>query len=128
MIAHPEMAAKAPMLDYVLSKKPPTIVTDGDAQSSRPQSPAATPPVDAPRANQAVAKEPLDNRPTASLSGFSQPIATQESVQPSTYYAPAAPRIGGSERLLDFETTQSALGPPLGVSQNGAAQAGSSAP
>ena len=58
MIAHPEMAAKTPVLDYVLSKKPPTIVTDGDAQSSRPQSPAATPPVDAPLATQAVAVAP----------------------------------------------------------------------
>jgi outer membrane protein TolC len=132
MIVHSEMAARTPELNYVLAKKPPELATDGGVKSSSPQSapqsPATTRPVDEARVNQAATTEPLENRPVVNTLGFERPNTMQESVQPTTYYAPAAPQIGGSERRLDFDTTQSVLAPLVGAPQNAAEPAGSPGP
>jgi hypothetical protein len=111
----------------VLAKKPSTVVTDSEAESSRSQSAATTRPVEASRAIQAVAKEAQISRPTAIPSEFGEPSIAPEVVQQSTYFAPMPPP-GGSERLLDFETTKSALGPQFGPPQSGAAPVESSTP
>jgi len=63
-----------------------------------------------------MATEPVNIRPTVQTLGFEQPRATQELVQPTTYYAPAAPQIGDGGRVLDLDTTQSVLGAPENAS------------